>query len=174
MLGPAVSAPTFTSTASPVPWCWWKVVQHRVAGLQEFEDGQYARGIYPEGGYVVGSRLDDKQIGTEVGDYHAVAKKLHELIDPTRGRQSFKSLSVTGRSRLQFFLADLIKQYEGHLDIELQVVDPTSPYVDVMSPHWGEKPRWLFRRLPDSAMLVHIHSLSKCGNTNTFPALLAT
>ena len=77
-------------------------------------------------------------IGTELGNYHAAAKKIEELLkSESSGRHSLKFLAITGRSTMTNYLDKLIKEYKGPLDIELQVVDPMSPYVKVMPPHWG-------------------------------------
>ena len=45
-----------------------QVVEHRVAGFQVAEHRQQPRGIYPKGWNLVGCGLNDKQIGTEVGE----------------------------------------------------------------------------------------------------------
>lgn len=79
-------------------------------------------------------------IGIELDDFHSAAKKTKELFDNhSGGRHSLKFLAITGRSLVPAYLGDLIDQYEGYLDIELQVVDPKSPYVKVMPKHWGQE-----------------------------------
>ncbi len=93
--------------------------------------------VEEEGDGVVTDPNAQGPIGTELGDYSRAVDKTKELIDLSRGRHSLKLLAITGRSTMQFYLDDLIKQYKGHLDIELQVVDPTSPHVGVMPAHWG-------------------------------------
>ena len=79
-------------------------------------------------------------IGTELGDYREAVNKVKDLIDRSRKQLSFKFLAISGRSIMTYFLADLIKNYEGNLDIELQVVDPTSPHLDVMPKLWASEP----------------------------------
>ncbi len=96
--------------------------------------------VEEEGDGVVTDPNAQGPIGTELGDYSRAVDKTKELIDLSRGRHSLKLLAITGRSTMQFFLADLIKQYEGHLDIELQVVDPTSPHLNVMPKLWASEP----------------------------------
>ena len=79
-------------------------------------------------------------IGVELDDYHSAVIKIKELLaDHSGGRHSLKFLVITGRRMMQSYLSEFVAEYEGHVDIQLQVVDPMSSYVDVMPEHWGEE-----------------------------------
>lgn len=82
-----------------------------------------------------------EQMGIELGsDYFSTVAKMKEVLHDHSGeRHSLKFHAITGHSVMRFYLADLIKKYEGHLDIELQVVNPMSPHVNIMPKHWGSE-----------------------------------
>ncbi len=97
----------------------------------------------PRGASTVGSEVppvpESHEEGSiiEFANYGRAVEKIKELLkSPKDGRHSLKFLAVTGRGLLANYLSELIKDFKGPLDIELQVIDPDGPYIDLMPNHW--------------------------------------